>query len=55
MELIAKSSRDVVIISTFNAKMSIREDIAKKVYSLYSENKLENNSVQNDLKKKGSF
>lgn len=43
MELIAKSSKNVVIISTFNAKMSIREDIARRVYSLYSENKLENN------------
>jgi hypothetical protein len=36
MELIAKSSKNVVIISTFNAKMSIREDIARRVYSLYS-------------------
>ena len=36
MELIAKSSKNVVIISTFNAKMSIREDMARRVYSLYS-------------------
>ena len=43
MELIAKSSKDVVIISTFNAKMNIREEIARKVYSLYAENKLETN------------
>ena len=43
MELIAKSSKDVVIISTFNAKMTIREEIARKVYSLYAENKLETN------------
>ena len=43
VELIAKSSKDVVIISTFNAKMNIREEIARKVYSLYAENKLETN------------
>jgi hypothetical protein len=43
MELIAKTSKNVVIISTFNAKMTIREDIARKIYSLYADNKLEHN------------
>lgn len=45
MELIAKTKKDVVIISTHNAKMTIREDIAQKVYSLYTENKLEHNKT----------
>jgi hypothetical protein len=43
MELIAKTSKNMVIISTFNAKMTIREDIARKIYSLYADNKLEHN------------
>jgi hypothetical protein len=43
MELIAKSKKEVVVVSTYNAKMSIREEIAEKVYSLYTENKLEHN------------
>ena len=43
MELIAKSKKSMVIVSTFNAKMTIREEIARKVYDLYTQNKLENN------------
>jgi hypothetical protein len=43
MEIIAKSTKNTVIVSTFNAKMTIREEIAKKVYDLYAQNKLENN------------
>jgi hypothetical protein len=43
MELLAKSSKDILIISTYNAKMSIIEEIANKELSLYKENKLENN------------
>ena len=44
MELIAKSSKNVVIISTFNSKPTIREEIAQKVYSLFTENKLQDNT-----------
>ena len=43
MELIAKSKKSIVIVSTFNAKMTIREEIARKVYDLYTQNKLETN------------
>lgn len=43
MEIIAKTKKNVVIVSTFNAKMTIREEIARKIYSLYAENKLEDN------------
>lgn len=43
MEIIAKSKQSMVIVSTFNAKMTIREEIARKVYDLYAQNKLENN------------
>lgn len=45
MELIAKSKKETVIISTHNAKMNIRQEIARKVYDLYAENKLINNTV----------
>lgn len=43
MELVARSKKGVVIISTFNSKMTIRQDIARKVYDLYLANKLQNN------------
>lgn len=43
MEIIAKSKKSIVIVSTFNAKMTIREEIARKIYSMYAENKLEDN------------
>lgn len=43
MEIIAKSKKSMVIVSTFNAKMTIREEIARKIYNLYTANKLEDN------------
>ncbi len=42
MELVARSKKGTVIISTYNSKMTIRKDIANKIYSLYLANKLEN-------------
>lgn len=43
MELVARSKKGVVIVSTFNSKMSIRQEIARKIYDLYLANKLQNN------------
>lgn len=43
MELVARSKKGVVIVSTFNSKMTIRQEIARRVYDLYVENKLQNN------------
>jgi len=43
MELVARSKKGVVIVSTFNSKMTIRQDIARRVYDLYVANKLQNN------------
>ena len=43
MEIIAKYKKSMVIVSTFNAKMTIREEIARKIYNLYTANKLEDN------------
>ncbi len=43
MEFIAQSKKGMVIISTFNSKMGIREDIASKVYAMYLEDKIETN------------
>ncbi len=43
MELVARSKKGVVIVSTFNSKMTIRQDIARKLYDLYLANKLESN------------
>ena len=39
MELVARSTKGVIIVSTFNSKMTIRQDIAKKLYNLYLDNK----------------
>jgi hypothetical protein len=39
MELIARSKMETVIISTFNSKMDIRQEIARKLYAMYLLNK----------------
>jgi hypothetical protein len=38
MELIVKSEKETIIVSTFNSKMAIKDEIAEKVYNLYKEN-----------------
>jgi hypothetical protein len=43
MELVARSCNSLVIISTFNSKMTIRQEIARKIYDLHVANKLQNN------------
>jgi hypothetical protein len=43
MELVARSKKGVIIVSTFNSKMTIRQDIAKRLYDLYLANKLQTN------------
>lgn len=40
MEFIARSSQGTIIISTFNSKMTIREDIARRLFDLYKTNQL---------------
>jgi len=37
MEYIVSTKKETVIISTFNSKLSIREEIAKKIYAFYTE------------------
>lgn len=41
IELISKSKKGTILVSTYNAKMSIRKEIAEKIFALYNENKLE--------------
>ena len=43
MELVARSKKGVIIVSTFNSKMTIRQDIARRLYDLYLANKLQSN------------
>ena len=45
IEYIVKSKKSTVIVSTFNAKLNIRQEIAQKIYLLYAENKLESDKV----------
>lgn len=35
MELIIQSKKETIIVSTFNSKLAIKDDIAKKVYEMY--------------------
>lgn len=44
MEYVARNKNGMVIISTFNSKMTIRQEIAHKIYYLYLDKKLENDS-----------
>lgn len=43
MEFVARSKKGVVIVSTYNSKMTIRQDIARKLYDLYIANELRSN------------
>lgn len=43
MEYIARNKSGTVIISTFNSKMTIRQDIATNIYKMYMSNLLEDN------------
>ena len=44
MELIANTKTGTVVVSTFNAKMTIRQDIARKIYDLYKDHKISGNT-----------
>lgn len=44
IEYVARNKNGMVIISTFNSKMTIRQEIAHKIYYLYLDKKLENDS-----------
>jgi hypothetical protein len=40
MELVVRSKKETVIISTYNSKMTIRQEIARKLYAMYLQNKV---------------
>ena len=40
MEFVAREGKQMIIVSTFNSKMTIRQDIAYKLYQLYANNNL---------------
>lgn len=45
MELIVAFKKYTVVISTFNSKPNLKEDIAQKVYDLYKENKFKTGEI----------
>jgi hypothetical protein len=45
MEYVARNKNGTVIISTFNSKMTIRQEIATKIYELYLSHKLESDKM----------
>jgi hypothetical protein len=40
MEFVAREGKGMIIVSTYNSKMTIRQDIAYKIYQLYANDKL---------------
>ena len=44
MEYIANSKKGTIIVSTFNSKSQIRQEIARKIYALYVADKLKSNT-----------
>jgi hypothetical protein len=40
MEFVAHSGEGMIIVSTYNSKMTIRQDIAYKIYQLYANDNL---------------
>lgn len=45
MEYVARNKNGTVIISTFNSKITIRQEIATRIYEMYLDRKLENNKT----------
>lgn len=45
MEYVARNKNGTVIISTFNSKFTIRQEIATRIYEMYLDRKLENNKT----------
>jgi hypothetical protein len=45
IELIAKNNNETIVISTFQAKVAIKEEIAEKVFSYYKQNKNKKNGT----------
>lgn len=45
MEYVARNKNGTVIISTFNSKITIRQEIAARIYEMYLDRKLENNKT----------
>ncbi len=39
MELIVTTKKETIIISTFNSKLAIKDEIAEKIYNYYKNNK----------------
>lgn len=45
IELIAKSNNETIVVSTFQAKVTIKEEIAKKLFLYYKQNKNKKNGI----------
>ena len=45
IEFIVKNNNNMVVVSTFKAKVTIKDDIAEKVYALYLNEKIKPNQV----------
>lgn len=55
IEIISKQNDSTIIVSTYNAKMDIRKDIAQEILNLYLDKKLKNNKSQIIIGKEASI
>ena len=44
MEFVAREGKGMIIVSTYNSKMTIRQDIAYKIYQLYANGRFTTNN-----------
>jgi phage regulator Rha-like protein len=45
IELIANSNNGTVIVSTFDSKIELKEEIAETIYKMYNEKKIKNDTI----------
>ena len=55
IEIISKQKDSTIIVSTYNAKMDIRKEIAQEILNLYLDKKLKNNKSQIIIRKEASI
>ena len=55
IEIISKQKDSTIIVSTYNAKMDIRKEIAQEILNLYLDKKLKNNKSQIIIGKEASI
>ncbi len=45
IELIANSTNNTIIVSTFDSKLELKEEIAERIYKMYNANEIKNDTI----------